>query len=243
MFWLKNHLSEDSDRKFIILMHVYPGARYEEFELWNSYPTKLYFDILAEYSNKIIMEVGGHDHLSSLRYHCKKDIIETLKHVDSNDEDFLFHNIVIAPSMTPWYSNNPGTGMFQIRDTDLIPFGLKHSFLNLRPTLGQEAPTPFDKLEFRHLDFEKEFGLTELTPSGFDILRKKLQADNVLREHYMMRVLGFLSNEKFERDQAFEIYKSKGLAVEVAPGVYNTWNFICLFTKNISAAEYAQCIS
>ena len=106
MFWLKNILAEKNDRKYILLMHVSPGARYKDKAMWKSYPNNVYFDILKEYSDKIILEIGGHDHLSSLRYHTKRDILD-VSSSNALQHDELFHNIFIAPSMTPWYHNNP----------------------------------------------------------------------------------------------------------------------------------------
>ena len=58
----------------------------------------------------------------------------------------------------------------------------------------------------------------------------------------MVKTLGFDPTIPSEREQAFNIYVSKELAVEVAPGVYNTWPLICLMTKNITVDEYTACI-
>ena len=38
MNWLRDQLSEDSKRKFILTSHVYAGTRYESFLMWNSLP-------------------------------------------------------------------------------------------------------------------------------------------------------------------------------------------------------------
>ena len=38
MFWLKDQLAEESDRKFIVMYHLYPGARSKDSQLWQSYP-------------------------------------------------------------------------------------------------------------------------------------------------------------------------------------------------------------
>ena len=46
--------------------------------------------------------------------------------------------------MTPWYYNNPGTAVFELRDKDYVPTALKHSFLNLEPTIGKDKVTPFN---------------------------------------------------------------------------------------------------
>ena len=69
MFWLKEQLSEKSDRKFIILAHVYGGARSKEHTMWNSYPNKVYFELIHHFKDKIILEIAGDDNFSSPRYH------------------------------------------------------------------------------------------------------------------------------------------------------------------------------
>lgn len=66
------------------------------------------------------MEVSGHDHLSSLRYSTSADIVD----LAATDADF-FHNMMICPSMTPWYGNNPGMGVFEIDLVTHTPHGLK----------------------------------------------------------------------------------------------------------------------
>ena len=55
-----------------------------------------------------------------------------------------------------------------------MPTGLVHSHLNLRPTIGKEQITPFNKLEFRTLDFKKEFGIADFDVNSIDQLRKNL---------------------------------------------------------------------
>ena len=70
----------------------------------------------------------------------------------------MHHNMFIAPSITPWYSNNPGVSTFEITE-ELVPENLHSTFLNLKPTIGQNNPMPFDQLEFRELDWNKQYGI------------------------------------------------------------------------------------
>lgn len=97
--WIREQLTEDSDRKFILCSHVYPGARYKDFQLWNNPPNIAYFEIIEKHRDRILMELAGHDHLASLRAAMTHD-------------HHVFHNIFIAPSITPWYGNNPGVTSF-----------------------------------------------------------------------------------------------------------------------------------
>lgn len=109
MYWLKEQLSEESDRKFILLCHVYGGTREQNVGMWNSYPNKVYFELIKHYKDKIIIELAGDDAFSSLRYHTNSDIWDTT--ADGNE---LYHNLLVIPSMTPWDRNNPAVSSMEI---------------------------------------------------------------------------------------------------------------------------------
>ena len=175
MFWLAEQLKHaEEGRKFIIIQHVYGGARYYH-PMWNTYPNETYFELLAEHKDKIIMEVGGHDHFTSLRYHTSSDILAVGDGDNEGSDDTLFHNILVNPSITPWYFNNPGVSSFEIDETSLLPHNYQASYLNLAPTLGKDATMPpYDELEWRDIDFQAEFGLEDLTAQGIHKLRLKL---------------------------------------------------------------------
>ena len=69
--WLKYQLniSKGTSTKFIIAFHVYSGARFNFNDMWTADMTSEYFQILRDHSDQIIIEVGAHDHIASLRYH------------------------------------------------------------------------------------------------------------------------------------------------------------------------------
>ena len=117
--------------------------------MWGESPRKFYFMVLEEFKHRVIIELAGHDHFASLRSHK----------IDSND---FFHNLLVAPSITPWYKNNPGVSSLAI-DNNLLPCKLRTTFLNLRPTIGKEEVTAFEDLEFRELDFERQWSIKDLT--------------------------------------------------------------------------------
>ena len=179
MFWLQEQLSKaEEGRKFIIIQHVYAGARYKNHPMWNSYPNRVYFELLEKHKNKIIMEVGGHDHFTSMRYHTEKNIMD----VDQSTSDTsLFHNILINPSVTPWYKHNPGISAIDINDETLIPFNYTASYLNLDATIGQTQRTPYSQLQWRDVDYNQLYGLDELTPQGIHKLRIRLQNNRELQ--------------------------------------------------------------
>ena len=69
MAWLAEQLSEKSNRKFILGCHVYSGARYNSKQMWNDKSMKVYFSLIEEFRHKILIELAGHDHFTSLRTH------------------------------------------------------------------------------------------------------------------------------------------------------------------------------
>lgn len=116
LVWLEEQLSEESTRKFVIIMHVYPGARYKNFALWSNHSNSRYFELLRKYKDRVIIELAGHDHFTAMRYHSSSGVLD----LPDPEPAFNFHNLLIAPSITPWYGNNPGISAFEISDS-LVP--------------------------------------------------------------------------------------------------------------------------
>jgi hypothetical protein len=81
---------------FIISCHIYPGARYKSGteELWHPSDAETYLNIIKKYSDKIIIEIAGHDHLADLRYH-NTDYPNAVSSSSS-----YFHNMIVAAGVT-----------------------------------------------------------------------------------------------------------------------------------------------
>ena len=58
-------------------------------------------------------------------------------------DDSLYHNMLVNPSATPWYGNNPGISAIEIDDETLIPHNYHATFLNLKKTLDKPTRTPY----------------------------------------------------------------------------------------------------
>lgn len=114
---------------------------------------------MAIHKEKIIIEVGGHDHFTSMRYHTRRDILDIIDHSWDQPDDTLFHNILVNPSMAPWQRNNPGISVMEVEDETLIPHKYHASYLNLGATIGKQHHTPYRKLEWRDLDYYEDFGI------------------------------------------------------------------------------------
>ena len=200
MHWLRKQLEEESDRKFILASHVYAGTRYEDFNLFNKLPNEAYFKILKEHKDRIVLELAGHDHFASLR-----------AHTDENGD--AFHNIFVAPSITPWYSNNPGVTSFEIVGDDSTPKNLRSTFLNLEPTIGKDSHTPLDELEFRELDFEADFGVKDMSADSILDLAQRLSEDEKLHRNYLIRKLGYDPSIPTEVQKSIKILTGKEIII------------------------------
>lgn len=110
--WLRSQLelSAGTNRKFILAFHVYGGARYKNKDMWTEDMTREYFQILRDHSDQILIEVGAHDHYSTLRYHTSNYVMDL---PDPSTKTY-FHNLFVAPGVTPNKDQNPGISMFEV---------------------------------------------------------------------------------------------------------------------------------
>ena len=210
MLWLREQLEEESDRKFILASHVYAGTRYKDFSLFNELPNEDYFQILKEHKDRIVIELAGHDHFASLR-----------AHTEENGDGF--HNIFVAPSITPWYSNNPGVTSFEIVGEDSTPKNLRSTFLNLEPTIGKDSYTPQDELEFRELDFEAHFGVKDLSADSILDLARRLSEDEDFHLDYLVRKLGYYPSIPDEVQKSIDILTLKEIIIKTSNDSLSTW--------------------
>ena len=65
---------------------------------------------MRDYHEAVSIEVVGHDHYADLRYHSSDHVMD----FDDTDTKFDFHNIFVAPGMTPNKMQNPGVAMFEM---------------------------------------------------------------------------------------------------------------------------------
>ena len=87
-----------------------------------------YFQIIRDYHESIVIEVMGHDHYGDLRYHSSQNVLG----LKDTATKFDFHNLFVAPGVTPNKGNNPGVAMFEV-SSDGIPANLKFEFMDLVP--------------------------------------------------------------------------------------------------------------
>ena len=141
-----------------------------------------------KYRDRIIIDIGGHDHFTSFRAHKGQTVNE-----DGTTSEYAFRNLFVAPSITPWYMNNPGISVFEVGD-DMVPRNLQQSFLDLDMTIGREDDIPYETLTFRDLDYASEYGLQDLTAQSILKLQGELKADIDLQLKFLVEKMGFTMN-------------------------------------------------
>ncbi len=126
--WFEYELSlaKTESRKVIITAHVYAGQSASDGELWHEPYLVEYFENLINYHEQVVIEIVGHDHYADLRYHSSNNVAG----LPDSPTKFNFHNMFVAPGVTPWDSSNPGVSMFEVTDSG-VATGLKMEFLNL----------------------------------------------------------------------------------------------------------------
>jgi hypothetical protein len=104
---------KSSGRKFLLTYHIYPGAKYssKSKELLFDKFTEPFFEILQTYQDSIVLEIAAHDHYTDLRYHTS----------DTNH----FHNMLVAPGVSPINGQNPGYATFEVDEVSLLPQNLQ----------------------------------------------------------------------------------------------------------------------
>lgn len=128
MTWVEAQLSQAraESRKVIIMDHVYAGSSNDTPVPWYDSYNEWYFTTLRNFADTILIEVVGHDHIGDLRSHSSSGVWDL---ADPSPE-FNFHNMIVAPGITPYDNSNPGIAKFEINE-DLKPEKLHFEFLYL----------------------------------------------------------------------------------------------------------------
>lgn len=123
--WLKLQLSTNPQRKFIISSHIYGGAKYDQ-KAKNTFTPEdnaAYFQIISDYRDHIVLESFAHDHYADIRYHSSGN---------TSDTKYFFHNILIAPGVTPIDGSNPGVATYLVSKDTFVPSNLELHFIPLQ---------------------------------------------------------------------------------------------------------------
>lgn len=180
--------------------------------------------MLRKYKDRVIAEIAGHDHFASFRYHTTKNVLGLADDPTIHEENF--HNLIVTPSFTPWYQNNPAVSALEINEHQ-IPHNFRSTYWNLKETIGYTHTTPYEHLVFRDLDYTAKYGLDVLTPNALKAFKDRLLADVEMHNDYMIRKVGLDPKDPEEVNVARDIFLEKGLITKInKPGeapLYSLW--------------------
>ena len=189
---------------------------------------------MLDNANSVAIEVVGHDHIADLRYHSSQNIAG----ITAQDAKFDFHNMFVAPGITPGKNNNPGVALFEISDAG-VPSNLKMEFIDIQG-VESKASLSYSDLNFRSFDLAKDFGFSDISGNGLAELRKYLEDpanyDQAIR--YLVTKVGFNPDIPAEFDRAIGIYTEMDL---VSSKKHKIGEFLCQMHKSTSADEYKEC--
>lgn len=115
---------------------------------------------------------------------------------------------------------------------------MRSSFLNLKATYGFNEALPYEKLEFRKLDWTDKYGIEDMMPGEIWKLAMHLKDSAPLHADYMIRKMGLNPHDPIEVDHATKILIKKGLVDQKSPFNYSMWPQICLMIANRNSREY-----
>lgn len=144
-----------------------------------------YFENLRNYHEQVVIEVVGHDHYADLRYHSSNNVAG----LPDTPTKFDFHNMFVAPGVTPYDNSNPGVSMFEVTDSG-VATGLKMEYLNLQATIGKTSVS-YSDLDFFSVDMAADYEVTDLDATSLADFRKRLEADETYTLNYLVAKLGF----------------------------------------------------
>lgn len=246
--WLEQQLSNDDGRKFLITYHIYPGSKHTSHYKTMIFPkyNERYIRLINQYSDRVIMEIGAHDHYGDLRYHDKdisdvdfndkvkvsKLVQKARKEASPAENKEFFRNIFITPAVSPIKTNNPGVTLLEVDDLTLEPQNLISHFFQLNK-YNEDSSVD----EFHIVNYQDDFGVTDLSPYGIHSLKSALEDDKDSCLAYLVQKVGYTMEDQ---DLPLKNIYEDDLNI-ISSKKHHTEKFICQMHKSLSSNEFHQC--
>ena len=100
------------------------------------------------------------------------------------EEDFVFNNMILNPSLTSLDGTNPGFSLFDYDATKQVIHSLRMHYLRIRQTYGKMINETADNLpaitdesyyKFKSIDFGTKYGVYTLTPQSLLRFTERLE--------------------------------------------------------------------
>jgi hypothetical protein len=128
--------------------------------------TAEYLKIVGDYRERIRLSITGHTHANEFRAYSSRV------------------PVVVLPSISPIYDNNPGFEVLIVDDATLSPEDLEYYALPLQDSA--QGPIDWKK----RYSFRSEYQLPDLSFKSFGELREKLLSDPGLRKKFVSHLQG-----------------------------------------------------
>lgn len=171
--WLEEQLSENSDYKFIIHMHIPPGMWYytKDQQFWKNESIDTFLEIVSKYQDRILILLGAHVHSGEIR-----------APLSFLHKDLTNLTIMMTPGVAPIFKNNPGYTILSLKDFDMEA---KWRFFQLNEYIFLK------RQDFITIEPEELFGFKLSDSSSIRAFSENLQKDSSLYAKYLITRMGF----------------------------------------------------
>ena len=215
--WLGDQLDNaEPGRKFVIFFHIYPGmyfiGRIRFF--WERPAVLLFNDIIQRNINKISLLTGAHTHFPDIKVGFPHEF--SLPYLMSLNETSLellpSYAILITPSISPIFNNNPGFTCLIIENQIVKNITWHYFEMNLFPKTEAEA-------KFNKVDFITYMGINEFTPLAVLKFIKEIVRDKVKLYKYLSHKIGYRG---IHTASAISFYQNLGMV-----NLLNEYEYYC----------------
>ena len=187
--WLESTLDNAKPgKKFVIFFHIYPGMYFigKVRFFWETSSVLRFNDIIQRNSDKISLILGAHSHFPDMKIGFSHEF--SLPFL-LNNEDALLEYIpkwamLITPSISPVFKNNPGFTLLNIEDQKAN--NISWHFMEL-----YKFPRSEEEARFNTLDFKEDLGIDEFEPSAVLKFIKSIVEDRVTLYKYLAHKIGY----------------------------------------------------
>lgn len=187
--WLARTVDTAEDtRKFVIFFHIYPGMYFiGHIRFFWERPAVLKFnDIIQRNIEKFTLIVGAHSHFPDVKVGFSHEF--SIPHLMNTNDDMLEYipkwAMLVTPSISPVFGNNPGVTLLQIENQ--VAKNISWNFFEMYKHPRNESEATFNKV-----DLAEDMGIDEFTPVAVLKFIKSIIDDNYKLYKYLAHKIGY----------------------------------------------------
>ena len=243
--WIEDQLKgSESNRKFIFFFHIYPGIyeAYNQNIFWEEDLTERFVDMMEKYSDNVALVLGAHTHFGDIRIHQKvldptspsqdingylSDYISPKSHKNEIQRSDAKFPMLITPSITPIFLNNPGATLFEVNKSTIT--NVRFVFMEL-----YKFPKTKEEANFKIVSFKDEFGLDEFNAATVqDFIQRSENSYNLFYMKALPYKIGYFG---LLRSISWYIYSQLG-----AISIWSNKKYHCM-SRHITTSDFNKCL-